>query len=159
MYDKNNERPGAWVTTVVSGTVVGCQGATCEVLRIASKDGEKRDEDGVFEFERKSREMRRVTRMRTSLPVGGGGAISSTCRVENGASSICHLHLPKYVQIIQMICDFYFYWPIIPVQSNFEYFFLNSTVRLPFIRKSTRFGLRHRRASISSTFPMISPAK
>jgi hypothetical protein len=78
MHDKNKKRPGAWVTTVVSGTVVvgcGCQGATCEVLRI---DGEKRGEDGAFEFERKRREMRRVTRIRTSLPVGGGGAISST---------------------------------------------------------------------------------
>lgn len=148
------------MTTVVSGTVVGCQGGACEVFRIASKDGEKRGEDVGFEFERKSREMRRVTRMRTSLPVGGDGAISSTCRVENGASSICQLaNLGKYVQITQMICKFYYYRPIMPVQSNLEYFFLNSDVRLSFILKSTRFGLRHRRASISSTFPIISPAK
>ena len=74
------------MATVVSGTVVGCQGATCEVLRIVSKDGrEKRGDEGAFEFERKSREMRRVTRMRTSLPVGGDGAISSTCIVASRA--------------------------------------------------------------------------
>ena len=79
-YEKESKRPGAWVTTTVSGTVVGCQGATCEVFIMASKDGrEKRGDDGAFEFERKTREMRRVTRMRTSLPVGGDGAISSTC--------------------------------------------------------------------------------
>ena len=81
MSDKKYQRPGAWVTTVVCGTIVGCQGATCEleVLRIELKDGGKRGEDGAFEFERKTREMRRVTRMRTSLPVGGDGAITSTC--------------------------------------------------------------------------------
>jgi hypothetical protein len=50
----------------------------CEVLRIASKGREKRGVDGLFEFERKTREMRRIIRMSTSLLVGGDdGAIIS----------------------------------------------------------------------------------
>jgi hypothetical protein len=55
----------------MGGVDDGCQ--VSEVLRI---DGwEKRGFDGVFKFERKTRIKRRITRMRTSLLVGGDGAI------------------------------------------------------------------------------------
>ena len=98
----------------------------CEVLRIASKGREKICADGLFEFERKTRETRRIMRMRTSLPVGGDGDMS------------------KY-NIIIIIINLY--------TGQLLYFF-NPTVRLSFILKSTLLGLRHGRPSISRTFPL-----
>ena len=88
------------MTSVVSGTAVGCHGTTCEVLRITSTDGrEKRGEDGAFEFERKIKEMRRDMRIRTSLPVGGDGAMSSTCIVASGEHHQPTSLRDKHVQI------------------------------------------------------------
>jgi len=46
------------------------------VLRIVSKDGrEKIGLAGLFKLERKTRKKKRIKRMRTSLLVGGAGAI------------------------------------------------------------------------------------
>ena len=55
--------------------------------------------------------------------------------------------------------DLVHYVPIIPVQSNLSYIFLNLEIRSLWKCESIRRGRRHRRGSSSSIFPMISPAK
>lgn len=78
--------------------------------------------------------------------------------LSNSHCTCTHEYTQTCLAVAAMPVVFYAF-PIIPVQSNFAYFFLNAAVRSALCRNSIRRGRRHRRGSRSSMFPMISAAK